>query len=334
LLTSGSLLLSIDPSPDQFMNQEELLNQDTGSVLLAIFAGAGVAVVFGLGGFFLLKDNTASMGWVLFLVLPFATGLATALITRGKRILFASLVIGALICTSTLLVVKAEGWVCVLMSSPLIAIGMTIGALIGVLIRRKVIDGSRRGTTFRLFIWLVIPFFLMGADYSEKTSRRTLRLETISNEVIVDASPETVWHELKSFDKITGSKTFLMKIGLPVPVSCKMEGEGVGAKRTCYFEQGSIEERVTEWQPPNTMKFEIVASDVPGRPWLSFKDAAYEIHPFNGKTVVKRNTTIISRLSPAWYWRPLEAIGVEQEHEYLFKELKRRVTDCCLRKTE
>lgn len=307
---------------------------DPGSVLLAIFGGSGVAIAFGLGGFFLLKDDTASMGWVLFLGLPFATGFATALITRGKGILFASLAIGALICTAILLLSKWEGWVCVVMSSPIIAIGMTIGALIGVLIRRKVIDGSPRGTTFRLFIWFVIPFFLMGADYSEKTSRRTPRFETISNEVIVDASPETVWHELKSFDKITGSKTFLMKIGLPVPVSCKMEGEGVGAKRTCYFEQGSIEERVTEWQPPNSMKFEITASDVPGRPWLSFKDAAYEIRPLNGKTVVKRNTTIVSRLSPAWYWRPMEAIGVEQEHEYLFQELKRRVTDCCLRKTE
>jgi hypothetical protein len=307
---------------------------DPGSVLLAIFAGSGVAVVFGLGGFFLLRDDTAAMGVVLFFLLPFATGLATGLFARGMRIVVASLVIAALVCTAILLLTKMEGWVCVLMSSPLIAIGMTIGALIGVWIRRKGIDGRPGATTLRLFIWLVIPFFLMGADYSEKTSRRTPRFETITNQVIVDASPETVWQELKGFDKITGSKTFLMKIGLPVPVSCKMDGEGVGAKRTCYFEQGSIEERVTEWQPPNSMKFEITASDVPGRPWLSFKDAAYEIRPFNGKTVVKRSTTIISRLSPAWYWRPMEAVGVEQEHEYLFKELKRRVTDCCLRKTE
>ena len=305
--------------------EDQLINNDGGSVLLAIFAGAGIATVFGLGGFFLLKDNTAAMGWVLFLVLPFATGFATALVTRGKRILFASLVIGALICTAILLLSKMEGWVCVLMSSPLLAVGMTIGALLGVLVRRKVVDQSPRGTTFRIFFLFIIPFFLMGADYSEKSSRRILRYETITHEVTLDASPEIVWNQLKGFDKISGSKTFLMKIGLPVPVSCVMEGEGVGAKRTCYFESGSIEERVTEWQPPNLMKFEITASDVPGRPWLSFKDAAYEIRSVNGKTVVARSTTIISRLSPAWYWRPMERIGVETEHEYLFEELKRRV---------
>jgi len=305
--------------------EDQLINNDGGSVLLAIFAGSGIAVAFGLGGFFLLKDNTSAMGVVLFFLLPFATGLATALIARGINILFASLIIGAVICTAVLILTKMEGWVCLLMSLPLLAIGMTIGALVGVLIRRQVIDDSPRGTSLRLFIMLVIPFFLTGADYTEKSSRRILRYETITHEVTLDASPDVVWNQLKGFDKITGSKTFLMKIGLPVPVSCVMEGEGVGAKRTCYFESGSIEERVTEWQPPNLMKFEITASDVPGRPWLSFKDAAYEIRSVNGKTVVTRSTTIISRLSPAWYWRPMEKIGVETEHEYLFEELKRRV---------
>ena len=304
--------------------EDQLVTNDGGSVLLAIFAGTGIATVFGLGGFFLLKDNTSSMGVVLFFILPFATGLATALFARGMKILFASLVIAAVICTAILILTNMEGWVCVLMSTPLIAVGMTVGALIGVFIRRRV-DKSPSSTTLRLFILVVIPCFLMGADYSEKSSRRMLRYEMITHEVTLNASPEAVWNELKGFDKITGSKTFLMKIGLPVPVSCVMEGEGVGAKRTCYFESGSIEERVTEWQPPNVMKFEITASDVPGRPWLSFKDAGYEIRSVSGKTVVTRTTTIVSRLSPAWYWRPMEKIGVETEHEYLFEELKRRV---------
>ena len=307
--------------------EDQLINNDGGNVLLAIFAGSGIAVLFGLGGFFLLKDNTSAMGAVLFFLLPFATGLATALFARGMKILFASLIIGAVICTAVLILTKMEGWVCLLMSLPLLAVGMTVGAIIGAAIRRTVIDPAPplKGNIFKFLIVIVIPFFLMGANASEETSRRTLRAETMTNQLTVDAAPEVVWNQLKSFDKITGSKGFLMTIGLPVPVSCVMEGEGVGAKRTCYFESGSIEERVTEWQPPNVMKFEITASDVPGRPWLSFKDAAYEIRSENGKAVVTRTTTIISRLSPAWYWRPMEKIGVETEHEYLFEELKRRV---------
>jgi hypothetical protein len=295
------------------------------NLLLAVLVGVATAVVFGLGGFFLINDKTGSMGATLFLLLPFATGFATALVARGQKLITASLLIGAIICTAILLLTKMEGLVCVLMSTPLIAFGLTVGALIGVLVRRQLLDKSRKPNVLSLLVLFVIPFFLMGANSAEEESRRTQRLETVTNHLVVDASPEIVWGQLKSVDKISGSKGLLMRIGLPVPVSCVMAGEGVGAKRTCYFESGYIEERVTAWNPPNSMRLEITDSDVPGRPWLTFKDASYGINQENGHTVITRKTTIVSRLSPAWYWRPLEKIGVETEHEYLFEELKKRI---------
>jgi hypothetical protein len=141
----------------------------------------------------------------------------------------------------------------------------------------------------------------------------------------VDAPPERVWAEIKSVESINASKPLLLKMGLPVPISCKLEGEGVGGKRTCYFDSGYIEERITEWNPPATMKLEIVAVTLPGRHWLSFKDASYEIQREGNKTHLIRKTTIISRLYPAWYWRPLEDLGVQAEHDYLFEDIARKL---------
>jgi hypothetical protein len=263
------------------------------------------------------------MGGALFFVLPVATGFATALVSRRLEILFASLVSGALMCTATLVIMGLEGWVCVLMSAPLITGGLAIGAFLGWLVRRYSGE-SKRERIARLLMLAVLPFFLLGADKVEK-SQTWPRAETISNTLVTDASRETVWEQLKTFDRIEGTKGLLMTIGLPVPVSCSMSGEGVGATRTCYFEEGHIEERVTEWNPPSSMKFEITTFDVPGRPWLSFKDASYELTTEGSRTVITRRTTIVSRLSPAWYWRPLEKIGVETEHEYLFEEVKRKI---------
>jgi hypothetical protein len=285
-------------------------------------AGLITAVVFGLGGFLLLYDRSGSMGVVLFILLPIATGFATALVARLLSILLASLLLGLLICTVVLLVTGSEGFVCVLMSAPLIAIGMAIGALIGSLFRVYVLARFRKPRVPMMLVLLVLPVFLMGADSAEQESRRTLRAETITDTLIVSQSPETVWNELKNMDNVAASKGFLMKIGLPVPVSCKTEGEGVGGKRTCYFESGYIEERITEWSSPNSMKFEITASDVPGRPWLTFRDASYQIKREGDHTIVTRSTTIVSRLSPAWYWRRLEAIGVHTEHRYLFEAVE------------
>jgi hypothetical protein len=288
-----------------------------------ILVGTITAVAVGLGGFVLIRDDSGSMGSVLFFLLPFATGFATALVTRGKELVTASLVIGGIICTGILIATRMEGWVCVLMSAPLIAVGLAIGAFIGSVVRPN--RDSRPNHLVTLLLLAVLPVFLMGANRAEEKSRRTLREETIATRLVTAAPREQVWDQLKTFDRIEGTKGLLMKIGLPVPVSCTMSGEGVGATRTCYFEEGQIEERVTEWNPPSTMKLEITAFDVPGRPWLSFKDASYELVSEGGRTIVTRKTTIVSRLSPAWYWRRMEQIGVETEHEYLFEEIKRKI---------
>lgn len=298
---------------------------NNGNLLKAILIGSVTAVAFGLGGFLLIRDETGAMGGVLFVLLPLATGFATALVVKGKKLIIASLIMGLIICTGALLATKMEGWVCVLMSAPLIVVGLAIGALAGFLIKTFIINRRESQRVVSTLLLLFLPLFLIAANNAEKKSRQIPRELTVENRLVVDASPETAWTQLKSIDKVSGSKGLLMRIGLPVPVRCTMQGEGVGAKRTCYFESGQIEERVTEWNPPHSMKLEITNFDVPGRPWLSFKDASYDLVRENGQTVIIRKTTIISRLSPVLYWKPLETIGVETEHEYLFDELKRRL---------
>lgn len=299
--------------------------EDFRETVKAYAAGLLTAVAFGLGGFYLVYDRTGSMGWVLFIALPIATGFATALVARLRSIVIASLLIGLMFCTVILLITGFEGFVCVLMSLPLIAIGMTVGALLGSAVRIYLLPRFKRPRLLMMLMLLVLPLFVMGANSAETESRRTLRAETITDTAVLDGSPEEVWNDLKTMETVNGTKTFLMKIGLPVPVSCKTEGEGVGGKRTCYFEHGYIEERISRWDYPNSMQFEITASDVPGRPWLSFRDAGYEFKREGNRTVITRTTTIVSRLSPAWYWRRLEAIGVRTEHRYLFGALENKL---------
>ncbi|MFN2481212.1 MAG: hypothetical protein ABR554_07080 [Pyrinomonadaceae bacterium] len=288
-------------------------------------AGLLTGVGFGLGGFFLLRDNTGSMGSVLFLLLPSVAGFAAAAITPRPKVVPASLIVALGICLIILLLTGAEGVVCVLMALPLIAVGVTIGALCGLLFREHVILRADSPRTFEVSILALAPLLLIGADAAEQPYRRVVREETFVTTVALDAPTEAVWEKIKNVESLSADKPFLLRIGLPVPVSCKMEGEGVGRKRTCYFENGYIEERVAEWQPPSSMKLDITESTLPGRHWLKFKNAAYELRrEGESRTLLFRQTTITSRLHPAWYWRPLENMGVQAEHGYLFADLAAR----------
>jgi hypothetical protein len=295
------------------------------TMLQGLLAGVVTAAAFGLGGYFLLLDNSGAMGGVLFLLLPVASGFVTAMIAKRRSLVIASLLIALILCFVVLLLTGKEGVVCVLMAAPILAFGLALGAVAGALFRKYVLDRSRRPGIISLLVFLVTPFFLIGANSAEEHSRRIPRTETVVSTLIVDGPPDKVWRVIRSIDSLSSKKSFLMKIGLPVPVSCAMEGEGVGARRICYFNSGYIEERITQWDPPNSMGMQITASTLPGRPWLGFKDASYEIRRENGHTILTRSSTIISRLSPAWYWSRLERIGVETEHAYLFEEFKKRI---------
>jgi hypothetical protein len=315
--------MELPPPPE--IESRKAIPESTSNLVSGLVAGIGTAFGFGMGGFVLVNDRTGSMGSVLFLLLPFATGFATALVARGRNIVVASLTISVILCTAILVATGMEGWVCVLMSAPLIAVGLTIGALFGYLIRRYVIDKSSVPRVMSVLLISVLPVFLMGANSMEEPSRRIPRAETFTSVLVLSAPPEKVWNAIKTMDRVNGHKGFLMRIGLPVPISCSIDKEAVGGLRTCYFESGYIQERITEWNPPRSMKLEITSWDVPGRPWLDFKDAGYEFHEANGQTTMTRTTTIISRLQPVWYWRRFERLGVETEHQYLFESVKKKV---------
>jgi hypothetical protein len=147
------------------------------------------------------------------------------------------------------------------------------------------------------------------------------RTEVVQTAVEVNDSPEAVWHNILSIDSVQGSKPILMYVGLPIPQRCTMDGHGVGAKRTCYFNAGYIEEKVTGWNPPYSLGLSIDRTHMPGRHWLGFESAEYRLEPHGAMTLLTRRTTFFSYLHPAWYWRPLERFGVESEHTYILEDL-------------
>jgi hypothetical protein len=100
-----------------------------------------------------------------------------------------------------------------------------------------------------------------------------------------------------------------------------MQGQGIGAKRTCYFNVGYIEETVTGWDPPYYLGLSIDRTHMPGRHWLGFENAEYRLQADGSRTFLSRTTTISSHLRPAWYWRGFERLGVESEHDYILRDV-------------
>jgi len=289
------------------------------------FVGVGAGVVYGMAGFFLLKlPGGRQMGSVLFMMLPFLVGATIAMVT--PRGIWSAVMLAAtgslLICLVSLVSVRAEGLLCAVLAFPLIFVPLLIGVVIGMLLRAWI--RPFEGSATNCIVLLVAPLLLFGGHRWEAKNFGEARTESVMTTMHLAAKPEEVWRNIQSLDKLTGRKPFLMHIGLPIPQKCVLQGTSVGSKRICYFDQGSIEESVLEWDPPRRMRLAIDRTNMPGRHWLEFDGAEYDLRGDAGGTTITRVTTVRSNLRPAWYWAGFEIWGVQSEHDYLFGDLANR----------
>jgi len=294
--------------------------------LKGVLVGGLTGAAVGLAGFFVAEiPATHAMGGVMFILVPFAAGFAITMVSRQLQTVSAAALLAAIGSLALLIAMRMETPVCALLAFPLLFVGITIGVVLGFVfhaLRAKL--GGKGGTTFSWMVLLSMPLLILTGHRIEISKLTHPRRDVVTSTIRLSADPSYVWNDLRSFDSLQGKKPLLMYIGLPIPMRCEMQGTGLGAKRTCYFDHGSIEETVIDWQPPNLMRLSIDRTNMPGRHWLGFEYATYTLQPDGNDTILTRSTTIISNLYPAWYWRPFERWGVTSEHDYIFSDLARR----------
>jgi hypothetical protein len=288
-------------------------------ILLALAGGIAGILLAVIGMALISQDhNQASYGYSMFIILPLAVGIVIGCFSRSIWPAALSVLLTLVLGLGLMLIGGLEGVVCILMAFPLLCacalFGVLLAAFISWLVRKS--SGPQSHMVVLPLIGLSMIF---AADKVENRFPAGGRVETVATSRTLAATPEEIWQRILSVNEVSGTKPLLLQIGLPVPTSCTMEGSGVGARRVCYFETGMIEEEVTYWEPSRRLDLRIVRSTLPGRHWLQFKGASYELESISTtETRLTRTTTISSLLRPRWYWRFFEEMGIQAEHRYLF----------------
>jgi len=293
---------------------------DAAATAKGVGIGALTGGCVGLAGFFLVRPGS-DMGAVMFFVVPFLAGFSIALVTREPTTTRAALLLAVLASLAFLVGFGWEGLLCAVMAFPFLATGLALGGVSGHFFRKHVLERLRHQTGTTALLLALTVAVAPVARQAERTGLSYARSEVVSTSVVVQATPEQVWGRIQSIDAISVSKPWLMYIGLPIPIRCTLDGHGLGAKRTCYFNNGFIQETITEWSPPFRMGLSINRTNMPGRHWLGFESALYELQQTGDRTMLTRTTTITSHLHPIWYWRYLERLGVSSEHEYILNDV-------------
>jgi hypothetical protein len=196
-------------------------------------------------------------------VLPFAIGFITIFVIewRGAQpiwmwFLFPWLPLAA----GELATVAAfwEGFICVVMFTPIAMGASSLGGSAAGLIARSVQSRRSRNTTLvsvmclPLLISLVEPQFLFEKD-----------LRNVESVIDIQAPPATVWKNIERVPRIRPAElqsSWSHRIGFPNPVEATLSEEGVGGVRHARFEGGVLFiETIDRWEPERRLGFSIHA---------------------------------------------------------------------------
>jgi hypothetical protein len=133
------------------------------------------------------------------------------------------------------------------------------------------------------------------------------------------ARPDQVWPLLCS-SSMDRNRPCFFHLGVPKPVACRLpSGEGVGARRECISEQGAVRQRITRWDAPRGLSFELVDTDLQWRRYVDAIEESFDLEATGPATRVLRTTNVRLK-SGQGRWRALLLhLGLKQVHRYVFR---------------
>ncbi len=276
----------------------------------------GLIVAFAAGSILyrLLIEHHLGHSAAMFIGIPAVMAILLALtpkaktITGGilKGITFALLIIAPLL---------GEGYLCILMASPLFyLVGIAVGLVVDCL-RQK------RRATLSCIIVVLLPMSLEGV-IPGLTFNRDQVVEVRS---VVEAPPDLVEQSLALSPKLATRLPVALRIGFPIPLAAWGNGLDIGAKRIIHFAgaegdpPGDLTMRVTEHHQ-GYVRFQTVSDSSKLTQWIRWDSSEVEWQQLDrNHTEVKWRVHFQRQLDPAWYFAPLERAAVDQAARYLIQ---------------
>ena len=222
-----------------------------------------LTLIFFTTGFLFLHYGLSDYGWMLFVLMPIILGIAIGALPSIRTALI-GLSITSIVFLLCLIAIGLEGFICVIMTLPIILPLMFLGSVITHLSKRY----YQLKSTDKLPV-LVLPLliFLFGSPIEKLLDKNKKEIIEVRSEIILPYNNMQVYDAIKSVDTLIAEKPFLMKIDLPIPQKCELEKEEEGGLRTCYFSEGKIVERITALEKGKLLKMDVIEYELTGRKW-------------------------------------------------------------------
>ena len=189
-----------------------------------------------------------------------------------------------------------EGYICLLIVSPLVYVCIITGVFIGKFIYEK------KNNKLNMSIGTLLFVLFIGDAFSNHEHKRM-----ITDEIIIHATPEKVWSHVVAFEPITEPPQYwLLQIGMPKPIATTVEGYYAGAGRKCIFNDGILfKEKMVVFDPGKDLTFDITEQpndpEILGHIEITRGQFLLKANP-DGTTTLQGNSWYSLLVFPSWYY--------------------------------
>jgi hypothetical protein len=296
----------------------------------------GVLVIF-----LATRAMNPQYGLALFCATPLLLSVAAPLVHGiGAPRSFLQCLAVSMLCQLTLffgmLVFGIEGILCVIMAAPLWLAWATVGALVAYPLHRLMWREHRMQPAFPLAALALVTLLPLLSGAERQGGWRPPLIELTST-IEIDAPPEVVWERLVSFPEMPRPQAWPFRYGIAYPVRADLDGRGVNATRYCVFSTGAAAERVTAWDEPRVLAFNVLNTPPPMVEWSPFQGlqpphltgylqsraARFELTALPGnRTRLVGTSWYANRMYPAAYWQLWSDTIIRDVHRAVFAHVK------------
>lgn len=281
--------------------------------LFAIIIALGV--VFGVARFFIYPWDYYQTA-LLFVGIPTLLAALLALTPKAKSVtgIMVKGITMAMLLSGPIL---AEGFICVIMATPLFYLIVIIMGF--VYDRQKKKKGTLNAVSFFL---ITTPFMLLSLEGTTETLTFT-RERSVHVERIVEVDPEDVALSLTQTPDFTKPLPSLLDIGFPRPLGADGGLANVGDQLIVHFSPGEGRPAgdltiVVAEKTENRMRFDCISDTSHIAHWLTWRHATVSWTGLDdGRTRIIWELTYDRDLDPFWYFGPIEDFFVARAADYL-----------------
>ncbi|WP_235596302.1 hypothetical protein [Leptospira weilii] len=253
-----------------------------------------------------------------------------------KTALWQSLLVFFLFIVSPLvgvLIIGAEGFICILMALPIFYILFLIGVAIGYFIRFRILSKY-------LLLLIVFTFNISAYVYDRYDSK--FETNEVQTSLVVHAPAEEVWKRITSPFTFGEADHFFFRNGISYPVSMKLVQENGRSLLAVDYSNGTTVAAVTTLDENDRMGFsfpepqitmvetslyrEVEPKHIRGKIWAVFGE--FRLVPIS-KTEVKivATTRYVNSLGPKFYWKLWADYLMDELHQHVLRKIKLKVEE-------